>query len=371
MIEDEYLAIHPSDISNMRWVDPLNCDCKIYGLPWLNENKNYERLPISLSSEIKNASERCYAIGKHSTGAQLHFITNSKKLVLHAIVPNYSQLSGMTTVAQVGFDCYVGHNYDDLLFYDTTRFNLALKEFEYTLFDNLSSEDKLVVINFPLYNEVKNIRIAIDFDATIRKPTQDISKNNKWVIYGTSITQGGCCSRPGLNYTNILSRRFKSEFINLGFSGNAFGENIFSEIMSSIPDVTMYFINYEANGGTNGKMEKTLPSFIETIRKNHPITPIVIVSRIKYLFDDLNKDTLGVRRNELRLYQKNLVKSLSKKDNHIYYINGSTLLGKKYDEFTIDSIHPNDIGFWMIAKGMEKNIKKILKREVQLDGKIN
>ena len=44
------------------------------------------------------------------------------------------------------------------------------------------------------------------------------------MFYGTSITQGGCACRPGMAYTNILSRQFNVEVINLGFSGSGRGE---------------------------------------------------------------------------------------------------------------------------------------------------
>src|SRR5256885_13140974 len=40
------------------------------------------------------------------------------------------------------------------------------------------------------------------------------------VFYGTSITQGGCASRPGMVHTAILGRRFDVPVVNLGFSGN-------------------------------------------------------------------------------------------------------------------------------------------------------
>ena len=36
-------------------------------------------------------------------------------------------------------------------------------------------------------------------------PKEDLSLNNKIIYYGTSITQGGCASRPGMAYYNILS----------------------------------------------------------------------------------------------------------------------------------------------------------------------
>mgnify|MGYP002508477446 CR=1 FL=1 len=40
-------------------------------------------------------------------------------------------------------------------------------------------------------------------------------------MYGTSILQGGCATRPGMAHTNILQRRLNREGVNLGFSGNA------------------------------------------------------------------------------------------------------------------------------------------------------
>jgi hypothetical protein len=362
LIEDEYLKIPKNDVAGLRWIDPLKEEVRFYGLPWIKENQNYERLPLSKKEEIEKESPKCYALGRHSSGAQLHFLTNSTKLVLRAVVHNSSQLSGMTTVAQAGFDCYVGSNYSDLKFYDTTRYNPTQSTYEYTLFKKFSKEEKLVVINFPLYNKVEALYLAIDEDSTCHSP-EDLSKNGKWMIYGTSITQGGCCSRPGLNYVNQLSRRFQCEFINFGFSGNAFGENVFARLMAEVDGVTMYFIDYEANGGTNGKLAETLEDFILSIRKKHPLTPIVVISRIKYLFDELYPTTLGVKREQIRLFQKNLVARMRKNDTHLYYINGQRLITDSYDECTIDSIHPNDIGFWQITNNLEKEIKKIIKKE--------
>lgn len=40
------------------------------------------------------------------------------------------------------------------------------------------------------------------------------------VLYGTSIAQGACASRPGMAWGNIVSRSLEIPLINLGFSGN-------------------------------------------------------------------------------------------------------------------------------------------------------
>ena len=45
-------------------------------------------------------------------------------------------------------------------------------------------------------------------------------KDKPILFYGTSITQGGCASRPGMSFTNILRRRLNRPVLNFGFSGN-------------------------------------------------------------------------------------------------------------------------------------------------------
>ena len=360
---DSNMSLQKSQTDGLRWVNPLNEEVKFYGFNYINEDKIYSRLPIKYREDVKKVSSSVYFLKDNTAGGQLHFLTDSKKLVIHAKILNGSKISGMTFLAQAGFDCYVGCDYDHLIFHDSTRFDVNKDEYEYTLFQNKSNEEKLVVINLPLYANVFQLELAIDEGAYIKKPKENLSKNQKIVYYGTSITQGGCASRPGLCYTNMLTRMRKCEIINFGFSGNAFGENLFAKIMSEIEDATMFVIDYEANGGTNGKLELTLENFINTIRSKHPITPIVVVSRIKYIFDDLN-ESLGKNRERIRLFEMNMVKKFKKNgDQHIYYVDGRKLLGKNYHDLTVDTIHPNDIGFLMMANNLNKELDKVIERE--------
>lgn len=359
MSVDKNFEIKLTNSNGLTWFDPLDSDVKFYGFNYIDEDHIYSRLPKKYFDEIKTVSPRVHFLKDNTSSGQLHFITNSSKLVLHAKVLNGACLSGMTYVGQAGFDCYVGTNYDDLIFFDTTRFEVGKDEYEYTLFQGQGNKEKLVVINFPLYSNVIDLKLAINQDAYVKKPSENY--NGKIVYYGTSITQGGCASRPGLAYLNILSRRLKTDIINFGFSGNAFGENIFARIMSEVSDATMFVVDYEANGGTNGKLELTLEEFIKTLRKLHPYTPIVVISRIKYIFDDLN-EKLGKRREELRVFQEEIVEKFkSSGDDYIYYIDGRKLLGDNYHEYTIDTIHPNDLGFMKMADNLEIEFRKIIK----------
>lgn len=356
---DQNLQLIEKRKNNTIWLNPMtNENITVYGFSWLNENQNYFRLPMSKVKELKKISEPVILLADNTSGGQLHFMTNSKSLSLHAKVKTTELLSGMTPVAKMGFDCYVGKNFENVKFYDSTRFDPLLKAYEYTFF-NQNAENVYVIINFPLYAGVEDLRIGIDSDATINS-NKPFKEAERIVVYGTSITQGCSASRPGLSYTNILSRKMKREWINFGFSGNAFGESELIEIISKVSPMGMFIIDYEANAGTNGLLEKTLEKIIKIVRKNQPKTEIVVLSRISYLFDILN-EKLGTRRKEIRDFQRNMVEKTKKEgDQSIHFIDGSKFLGEDFHEFTIDSIHPNDLGFKKIVDSLEPKLEKIL-----------
>lgn len=346
-------------MEDMLWLDPITSeDIQIYGFEWLNENKNYHRLPDKHEQELIPICPNVVNLSKNTSGGQLHFRTNSKRLCIKATIDSNVNLAGMAPIARGGFDCYVGDDFSSLMFYRTSFYDPLETSYEYEFFNN-NQKDQLIVINFPLYAGVKEVYIGIQPDAHITKALS-FQDEERIVIYGTSITQGGYASRPGLSFTNILSRRLQREWINFGFSGNAMGEHELIEVISKVRKPSMFIVDYEANAGTNGKLEMTLEDIILTIRKNLPSVDIVILSRIPYLFDDLNP-VLGSRRKEIRDFQRNMVKKMKKQgDEKIHFIDGSKLFGKNFHEFTIDSIHPNDLGFMKIADSLAPKLNQIL-----------
>lgn len=92
------------------------------------------------------------------------------------------------------------------------------------------------------------------------------ANNSKVIIYGTSITQGGCATRPGMAYTNVLSRRIPLEFVNEGFSGNGRGEPEVARVLSEISDPALLVLDYEANVGEVDSMLVCDPQMDRQIR---------------------------------------------------------------------------------------------------------
>lgn len=360
MNSDKNLVIKSVKTEKVKWYNPLESEkIKLYGLNWLEDNKNYNRLPNSETNRLKEVCPNVLRLAKNTAGVQAHFYTNSKNIVIDVLVDSAENLSTMTAVARAGFDLYVGKTFKDLQFFGATSFNPTEKSYKYS-FLNYYEEKVLCVLNFPLYTGVDKLMIGIDESAVI-EPSETFLDNPRIICYGTSITQGGCASRPGLNYTNILTRKMSVEWLNYGFSGNAFGEGELIEVLAKIDNASLFIIDYEANSGTNGLLKKTLRNMISIIRNYQPKLKIMVISRIPYLFDEINQ-SMNTVRTDLREFQRNLIKELKTKgDSELYFVDGSKLLGENYHDYTVDNVHPNDLGFMKFSESIDEIIKLIMK----------
>jgi lysophospholipase L1-like esterase len=216
-----------------------------------------------------------------------------------------------------------------------------------------------VTLNFPLSQGVVEVLVGLDEKAEILPPPP--YKNDKLVVvYGTSITQGGCACRPGMAYTNILSRRLNVEFINLGFSGSGRGEPEVAQTIAEIPNPACFVLDYEANCVSAELLQKTFPEFIRILRSAHPNVSILAISRIPTASESFNQAARKTRL-ERRDFQKRTVDELrAKGDRMISFKDGSDLLGEGFDECTVDGSHPTDLGFLRMADGLTPVLKKIL-----------
>jgi lysophospholipase L1-like esterase len=227
------------------------------------------------------------------------------------------------------------------------------------LFESPTKRQQCITLYFPLYQGVEEIWIGVDPDAEVSEVPAYIS-DKRIVIYGTSITQGGCANRPGMAYPHILSRSIPLEFINLGFSGNGRGEPEVAKVISEIDNPALFVLDYEANVGTYERMEATLPEFIRILRSKHTTTPILVLSRIRYAAECFSTDAEN-RRHRMRHIQMEIVEQLRQSgDRHVHFLDGGDLLGEDFAECTVDGIHPTDLGFHRMAHRLLPVIQNLL-----------
>jgi len=180
------------------------------------------------------------------------------------------------------------------------------------------------------------------------------------VFYGTSITQGGCASRPGMVHTAILGRRFDRPVINLGFSGNGTLDLPIAQCLGRI-NAAVFVIDCLPNLRAAQVAERIVP-FVRELRRARPNTPIVLVEDRSYSQAFLvasarerNRKSREALRAGFERLEKDGVEGL-------VYLEGDALLGDD-GEATVDGSHPNDLGFVRQAAAMGRALAPILAHE--------
>lgn len=352
---DKSMKIGADTNSDWEWHSPRSEPFRITGLPWLEQDGVYRRLPLQPSHPIRSEVDR---LANYTAGVQIRFQTDSPKLSVRVVLADRATMYQMPATGQCGVDCYIGTT-GTQLYVNTTRFDQSKDEYESILFESLPWEMRDITLNLPLYQGVKEIWIGLDpTSSTAEFP--GFSSDKKVLIYGTSITHGACASRPGMAYSNILSRKLPIEIVNLGFSGNAQGEPELAHLISQIDDPALLVLDYEANTPSTERLQESLPEFIRIYRSRHPEVPILVISQIRLAKEAFDANMLRSREVRKQL-QMAIVEQLQQEgDANLHFCDGAELLGADYQECTTDGIHPSDLGYFRIAETLSPILGKLI-----------
>ena len=322
----------------------------------------YDRLPISYKEKVRKP---VWNLSKASAGITVRFHSNSTSINLKWTVLNDFDMPHMASTGIKGIDLYTKYN-NKWRYLTTAGAFVGLKTYqnksipadsvnEYELIKNMTPEFREYKLFLPLYDGVTKLEIGIDNNALINKASPNPVK--PIVFYGTSITQGGCASRPGMAHTNIISRKLDVDCINYGFSGNGRMETPIVELISEI-DAQFYVIECMQNMDSEQVTERVRP-LVDMIRTNHPYTPIVLVENMMYTMAFLDQ-TIKTRLIQENAALKNEYDKIIKSDiPNIFYIkdNKDFLLD---NEGTVDGVHLTDLGFLRYSDYLIENFKKNL-----------
>ena len=334
----------------VRYFDALNHpNFVITGFPWRKPGEPLLRIPRRLVGG-KLVNRGVQGLARHTSGGMIRFRTNSKYVAIRAVVGR-GDMNHMPRNGSSGFDIYelIKGKWRFLRVVGPSRAALKTGEFETLLLRWTSSGMHEFLINMPLYSPVVSLKIGLSPDAKLESPSPwKIAK--PIVFYGSSITQGGCASHPGNNYTAILSRELSAPQINLGFSGSAKGEPAMAEAVAEL-DMAAFILDYDHNAPGPEHLKKTHAAFFRIIRKAHPKLPILILTR----GDNPNRKRTAV----IRATYDEAVKA---GDKHVYFINGADYFAALPDPglALTDGCHPSDFGFYLMFKTVLPVLKKAL-----------
>lgn len=307
------------------------------------------RLP---PEKLELFSQELQQLAYHTSGGKVRYCTDSPIIALRATLYNGDDMPHMPRTGSSGFDLYVrmagsaSYQYRKSFMPQTSGETLVEGFWEATI------APREILINLPLYNGVRSLEIGV-VPSAVLLPPKPIEKK-PFVFYGSSITQGGCASRPGNNYSAILSRWFDYDCYNFGFSGNAKGEPEMAELLSSL-DASIFFLDYDHNAPDAAHLQKTHEPFFKILRAAHPEMPVVFIS----MPDFENRPDENVRRRAIiyATYQN----AQASGDKRVWFVDGATLFGTQdRDACTVDGCHPNDLGFYRMAQTLRPVVEEIL-----------
>ena len=346
---DPRMAVATAKVENgVKWIDGVHLP--IEGRAFDNTAAYYDRLPKTVTTNV-NAGVR--GMLNHTTGMQLRFRTDSKRVIVKWVPVNSSlAMDHMPATGVSGVDVYCQEPDGKWRYVNTGR----IYKPEGSQLSVSWTPGDACLINLPLYNGVKSIAIGIDEGATISAPPPHQSGVTKPVVfYGTSITHGGCASRPGLSFVNIVGRELDVPVVNLGFSGSGKMELEMSEHLAVI-DASCYVLDCLWNMDMKMVEERYEP-FIRNLRAKRPGVPIVMAEQCDVYLRPGGSKRFGDKDRFVRaLYDKLVAEGW--KD--LVYLRADEQFD--YDgEGTVDGCHPNDIGMAALARGFGAAVAKALK----------
>ena len=345
------------DTNGVKWIDGKYLP--IEGRWTLGDAEHYYvRLPDTLTTNV-NAGVR--GMRKHTSGMLFRFRTDSKFLVIrHTPLNGWHAMPHMTEVGTSGWDVYKLDKASGKWRFVASNHGAAADK------GNPGSRVKRIawnagdecIINLPLYNGVKEFALGIAPGAKIEAPAPWASGVTKPVVfYGTSITHGGCSTRPGLGFVNMVGRDLQVPVYGLGFSGSGVMEYELSDVIARI-DASCYVLDCLWNMRSDPKaqnprsVERNYEKFIRNLRAKRPGVPIVMAEACDVFCRGPNDKDKFTR----ALYEKLVAEGWK---DLVYLPKVEMYTGDT--EGTVDGCHPNDLGMASMAKAFGKAVREALK----------
>ncbi|MBQ8163329.1 MAG: hypothetical protein IJZ93_03060 [Clostridia bacterium] len=326
-----------------------NPPIKVLGVPFFDETKKLTRLPDEVIKKVPSLS----FLGRRCPGGRVCFRTNSKRFTVKIRLETLSVDVGMSIYSCQSAFVFAGEKTASRYLGLVNPGNYFAKEFEHTFEKSGEMED--ITILLPRNEIIDTIDILIEDDADIAEPTP--YKYSKPILYyGSSITEGGISCNPSSAYNAIISRHLDVDYYNFGFSGNAKGELDMADYINTI-DFSVFVYDYDHNAPTVEHLKATHEPFFKRIREKNPSVPVVMMTRPFAVYGDDEK----ARRDVVKATYDNAV---SAGDKNVYFIDGESFFKDFADRELcfIDTIHPNDLGFYKMAEIVEPVIKAILEK---------
>lgn len=313
----------------------------------------YERLPAAFEQKVR---QPVWWLGRNSAGLAVRFRSNTTQVSLRWENLSGAHMNHMTDTGIRGFDLYALED-GQWRFAGSARPGQK-KANEVQIVGGMEPQAREFMLYLPLYDGVTKLEIGVDSLSFIDPPQADDPVRRKpLVFYGTSILQGGCASRAGMAFTNIIGRRLHRECINLGFSGNGQLDLDIARLMAAV-DAGAYVLDFVPNCNVE-QMQDSMKTFYNILRQKHPETPVLFIEQ------SMKTNARFVPAEWKYLARKNEVfdsiyAEIRRTDKNVRLLKSAGAIGRD-DEATVDGTHFTDLGMMRYADVLTPLLRKMLK----------
>lgn len=349
------------------WWNPAQSTIPVIeGQGWVGKDiqKPYDRLPAKAEKTVRPV---VWNLAHNAAGILIRFRAGTDKIVVRYTVSGKQALPHMPATGVSGVDLYGIDSDGDArwcagkyTFGDTIQYQFTNLEPN----DAYHKKGREYRLYLPLYNTVQWLEIGVPTGVTLTP--LPVRNDKPIVIYGTSIAQGACASRPGMAWTAILGRKLDRPVINLGFSGNG---RLEKEVVELLPDIDakLYVLdclpNLVATVGIKPDEIKTrIRESVKTLRNRNPTTPILLVEHAGYSEGDLNPSRQQLYTEVNELMQQAFAQLKSEGIQKLYLLPKSAI--NLTSDATVDGTHPTDLGMQQYADAYERSIRAILNEPI-------
>lgn len=346
VLDPNFAVVDPG--ADIQWFDALKIGLE--GQGWSENAHPYDRLPARAEGVAPDAVWR---LSHHSAGLAVRFVSDSPEISARWTV-RFDNLAmpHMPATGVSGLDLYAKDG-------DRWRWVAQGRPSQ-----PAGNQARLVngapeglheyMLYLPLYNGTESLEIGVKPGSTLARGPR---RKHEFpiVFYGTSITHGGCASRPGMAYPAIVGQMLDRETINLGFSGNGKMEPEMGELIAGL-EASAFVLDCLPNMTPEMVAERVAPA-VKTLREAHPGTPIILVENIIYqsswFYGKGGHEEKNARLREVyaQLQQDGVTR--------LHYVPCDNLLGDD-GLGTVDGTHPTDLGFLRQAQVLAPVIQTAL-----------
>lgn len=318
----------------------------------------YHRVPREVAAQT---SENVAKLEQESVGGRVRFSTDSPYIAIRAKFRVVGRSPHITLLSSAGFDLYLDGEFGSR-YIKEFRMPYDMVDYYENVIRMEASIMRSYTINFPTHSVVESLEIGLKPSASVGLP-KPYKSYDPFVVYGSSIVHGTAASRPGLAYPAVISRELNMDYRNIGFSGNAKGEEAMARWLASLP-MSVFVCDYDHNTPNDEHLEKTHFRLYEIFREKQPDTPYIMVSRPDFWNVPREQKSVLNRRD---IIMRSYLKARELGDKHVYFIDGLSFFATNHQyDHIVDSYHPNDMGFARMADSIGCVIKYAIEKRYGL-----